>query len=638
LAVKSLLAILASGRRQFRYFFDNSLSRRGAFLLWMLAALLVAAAVIALIAAILRAIPALNVEIEAGSSAFENFWLTLGKMLSLGTAGTVADRMMAIIYWFVGLTVMGSIFAFRAAALTRTMERLKAAPSPILASGHTLILGWSPRIFTILNELAIANENVRRPTVVIFAAVDRAVMDAEIATRAPELGKLRVITRKGDPANPTDLVRANVAGAKSVIVLDTDRSGDATVIASLLAARSLATNPETHFVAEVDDASVAESLEAASDGKIIAVLGQEVIAKITAQASRQPGIPAVILELLDFAGDEIYFASVPAVYGKTFFETQLSFRNACVIGVAKADGTAVLNPAHDYKLAEGDRVMAIAEDDDRIIFTGYEGAVTRPKKLRATRTKPRARNLLLIGWSKMGERVLSELSGFLPNGSSVDVVARSAYLDDGVEIQRSYGTLKVQHIEATGKFAQLKALASKKRYDEVLLLGYRSEKISEAEADGQTLLASMQLAQLFEQVAPGEDHPRLVAEILDPLRAGLAKTASVDDLVVSENLAALLIAQLSENPKLALIFKDLFSPTRGSAVHVRPIDEYVQLGKPISFAELVAAASSHDETAIGVRVLGEPNGQREVRLNPSKDQAFKPVAGDGLVVIGKPAS
>ena len=83
--------MLANGRRQFRYFFDNSLSRRGAFLLWMLAALLVAAAAIALIAAVLRAIPALNVEIEAGSSAFENFWLTLGKMLALGTAATVDD-------------------------------------------------------------------------------------------------------------------------------------------------------------------------------------------------------------------------------------------------------------------------------------------------------------------------------------------------------------------------------------------------------------------------------------------------------------------------------------------------------------------------------------------------------------------
>lgn len=215
-----------------------------------------------------------------------------------------------------------------------------------------------------------------------------------------------------------------------------------------------------------------------------------------------------------------------------------------------------------------DRMMAIAEDDDRIIFTGYEGTVTRPKKLRATREKPSPRNLLLIGWSKMGDRVLSELAGFLPSGSSVDVVARSAYIDDDLEIQRSYGTLKVQHIEATGKFTQLQTLSAKKRYDEALLLGYRSEKISEAEADGQTLLA---------------------------------KTASVDDLFVSENLAALLIAQLSENPKLAAIFKDLFSPTRGSAVHVRP----------------------------------EGADAREVALNPAKDAIITPKLADGLIVIGK---
>jgi Trk K+ transport system NAD-binding subunit len=599
-------------------------------------AVIAGALAIALLAALLKLVPGLNVAIEAGSSAFENFWLSLGKMLSLGTATTVADRIMAVIYWFAGLTVMGSIFAFRTVALTKTMERLKAAPSPILDSGHTLILGWSPRIFAILKELSIANQNVRGAMVVVFANVDRAVMDNELATRAGDLGKLRVITRKGDPTNPVDLARANVAGAKSVIVLDADRGGDSMVIATLLSAQSIATRPELHFIAEVDDASVAESLEIASAGKILPVLAQEVIAKITAQASRQPGIPAVMLELLDFAGDEIYFQPVPALAGKTYFEAQLSFDKAAVIGVVPAGKEALLNPKFNYELREGDQIIAIAADDDQVIYTGAAKKITRPKKLTANRKPAAARNLLLIGWSKMGQRVLQELSMFLPKGSTIDVVAKSELLDEPIRVQASYGNLKARHIEATGQFAQLKALTSKKRYDEVLLLGYRSEHISEAEADGQTLLASMQLAQLFGATSGAA--PRLVAEILDPLRAGLAKTTSVDDLVVSENLAALLMSQLSENPKLATIFKDLFSPTRGSAVHVRPIEDYVPLGKPATFDQLVAAASSHGETAIGVRVLGEVSGHREVRLNPSKSQAFKPVAGDGLVVIGKPAN
>ena len=97
-----------------------------------------------------------------------------------------------------------------------------------MESGHILILGWSPRIFPILAELAIANENVRRPLVVVFADREREAMQDEIAVRARKLGNLRVITRRGDPTSPSDLVRANIAGARSIIVLNAE-TGDATV-------------------------------------------------------------------------------------------------------------------------------------------------------------------------------------------------------------------------------------------------------------------------------------------------------------------------------------------------------------------------------------------------------------------------
>jgi hypothetical protein len=121
---------------------------------------------------------------------------------------------------------------------------------------------------------------------------------------------------------------------------------------------------------------------------------------------------------------------------------------------------------------------------------------------------------------------------------------------------------------------------------------------------------------------------------LDPLKVGLAKTSSIDDLVVSENLAALLIAQLSENPLLANTFADLFDPSKGSAVQVRPFVDYVELGKPVSFAELVAKASSQGESAIGWRSRPADGSARVVKINPTKDQLIVPDEGDGLIVIG----
>jgi Trk K+ transport system NAD-binding subunit len=512
---------------------------------------------------------------------------------------------------------------------------MKAAPSPILDKGHTLILGWSPRIFTILKELAVANQNVRKPLVVVFANVDRAVMDAEIAKRAGDLGNLKVITRKGDTTSPTDLVRANVSGAKSVIVLDSDRSGDAMIVATVLAAKSISTNPEQKFVAEVDDPNTAEALEDSTNGQVVTVIPRDVIAKVTAQASRQPGIPAVILELLDFAGDEIYFADVPALEGKTYFEAQLSFAKAAILGVVPFGQDPVLNPAHNYKIQKGDKLVAIAADDDKVNYTGLLAEIKRPRTVSEKRIAAQPRNLLVIGWSEMGKSVLAELAEFLPKGSAADVVSQPRFVEEELEHETKFGQLKVTHIKSTGEFEQLEELVTKKKYDEVLVLGYRGEKITETEADGQTLLASMQLTRLFQKELAEGTAPRLVAEILDPLKVPLAQTSSVDDLVVSENFAALLLAQLSENPKLSTIFTDLFNPTKGSAIHVRPLADYAKPGETVSFAELVAAASARNETAIGWRVRAESGSHRVVAINPAKDATITPFEHDGLIVVGK---
>lgn len=128
----------------------------------------------------------------------------------------------------------------------------------------------------------------------------------------------------------------------------------------------------------------------------------------------------------------------------------------------------------------------------------------------------------------------------------------------------------------------------------------------------------------------------MVAEILDSRKAELARVAAVDDLVVSDNLAALLIAQVSENPALAPVFEDLFDAA-GAAINVKPIDHYVPLGKSISYGELVAIASAaHGESAIGYRVAAAAHDDAStgVRLNPEKNSQFVPAAGDGLIVIG----
>ncbi len=616
-----------------RYNFDNSIAKSGTFVAYMLGALVIMSILVVFIKYALYAVPALYAGDKLPTPTFETFWGSFAALLGKGGEATWADRILGIISWAITITLAASITGFIVGAINRTFERLRKGKSPIVDSGHTLILGWSNRVFPILKELAIANENVRKPRVVIFSDKARDFMEDEIESRAEGLGKLKVVTRTGDPTNPADLKRTNIAGAKSIIILDENEAGDATIVSTVLAVKSVNANASTRIIAEVDDVNTAEALETATHGRVISVRSHDVIARVTAQASRQPGLAAVTLDLLDFDGDEIYFSNVPALAGKTYADAILAFNTASVIGIVDDKGVAHLNPKQSTKLTDSTRIIAIAEDDDKLVYTGVREDIATKK---ITATKPptaKPEHLLVIGWSSMGRSVVSELAAFLPKGSSVHIVAQSKFVAAAEMTDLTFGDIKVTHASVSGDIDELIAAASAKKYNEVIILGYRNA-ISESEADAQTMLTMLQMNQLFAADGNGVEPTRLVAEILDSRKAELARVAAADDLVVSDNLAALLIAQVSENPALAPIFEDLFD-AEGASINVCPVEQYLPIGAEVEFAELVAVARAHGESAIGYRVMANAPGDAAsgVQLNPPKTTRFKLAPGDALVVI-----
>jgi voltage-gated potassium channel Kch len=620
--------------KRLRYNFDNSLSKPGAFVAYVFVAIIILAFIMTAVQGSIAAVTALNEPLDPATYFFV-FWDSFTKILGIGSTAAWGAQIVNTIYWAIGIAISGAVIGFISAQIISAVAKLQEGKSAVIESGHTLILGWSNRVFPILSELAIANENVRKPRVVIFASITRAQMDSEIRSRVPNLGKLKVITRTGDSTNPEDLKRANVSSAKSIIILDADESGDSTIVSTVLAVKAVNANPSIRIVAELDDAHTADAITSATNNQVIAVRSQDVIARVTAQASRQPGLAAVTLDLLDFAGDEIYISAVPQLIGKTYSDALLAFNQASVIGLVDADGKSHVNPAPATKIANGTKIIAIAEDDDKIIYTGIREDLKSKKISTITKRKKDPEHLLFIGWSSMGRAVVSELSRFLPKGSTVHIVAESRHVDPAELKGLNFGTnIKVSHASVSGDIDELIKAASAKKYNEVVILGYR-EAISEAEADSQTMLTMLQMNQIFEATNNRVEPTRLVAEILDSRKAELARVAAVDDMVVSDNLAALLIAQVSENPALAKVFDDLFDADSAS-LSVNPIEIYAKVGKPIEYAELVAIGRAQGESVIGYRTLEGSKNQASsgVKLNPIKSTMFTPAKGDGLIVVG----
>ena len=112
-----------------------------------------------------------------------------------------------------------ALYQFEAENLERSLTKFLPDISFVIEENHTLILGWSTKVFTIISELTIANENQKRPRVVVLADKDKVEMEDEIRDKVGNLRNTKVICRKGNPNDLVDLGISNPHQAKSIIIL-----------------------------------------------------------------------------------------------------------------------------------------------------------------------------------------------------------------------------------------------------------------------------------------------------------------------------------------------------------------------------------------------------------------------------------
>jgi ion channel POLLUX/CASTOR len=615
-----------------RYRFDNTISRGTLPVIGYLALITFA---LVFGAALILAITGTAINEDTHPGLGEAFWQSLLRILDPGTFSGDNGwflRIVMLIVTIIGISIAAVLIGLIASAIEQRIEMLRRGRSAVVETGHTLILGFSPRVFTVISELCIANENQKRPTIVVLANRDKQEMEDELATRITSPGSTRIVCRRGEPSSLNDLAMANAAHARSVVVLGSDDvSGDAEVVKSVLAVLHVLASNAVPIVAEVDDAETARALHEASDGRVLTVRATDVIARITAQACRKAGLSAVCQDLLDFDGDEIYFQDAEPLIGHTFGAALLAYEDSSPIGIRRADGTIAINPPMETVFAAGDALIAVSEDDDTVVFTGFRdeapsghvgGGATGPEQL------------LIVGWNWLGPTILRELDAFVPARSTVDVVVDPDLVgaDELTEIGVEH--LRVAFTADRADLDDLTQAVSGRSFDHVIVLGYR-DRLSRSEADARTLLTLLLLRRALSDSAVNGQRCRIVTELLDAGDVELARATGADDFVVSDALSSYMLAQLSENPQLEPVFTDLFD-AEGSAVDIKPAAWYIGSDGAVPFARVVASARSRGEVAIGYRLAHGVDGAPEVVMNPSKSAVVTLGNEDQVVVIGPP--
>ena len=60
------------------------------------------------------------------------------------------------------------MFAFITATTSKKLTDLKRGKGPVVENNHVMILGWGPQVYSILQQLDVANEN--NPSVAVVVA------------------------------------------------------------------------------------------------------------------------------------------------------------------------------------------------------------------------------------------------------------------------------------------------------------------------------------------------------------------------------------------------------------------------------------------------------------------------------------
>jgi voltage-gated potassium channel Kch len=624
-------------KQRFGYWFDNMMAKGTPAMIIML---FIASAILILFIAAIVAIAHVS---PNGESFFQLAWMGLMRTLDPGTMG--GDEGSPFFLFMMLAVTIGGVFVVSAligvlnSGLDAQLERLRKGRSRVLESGHTLILGWSPQVFTIISELMTAKENHPNARIVVLADQDKVDMEEQLRDRVIQKGNTRVIVRSGNPIDLNDLELGSPHTARSIIVLPPENDDpDSYVIKTVLA---ITNNPNRrqepyHIVTQIRNRKNMDVVRMIGTGdKVFPLLTGDLIARVVAQTSRQSGLSVVYTELMNFGGDEIYFKQEPNLSGKTFGEALLAYEDSTVMGLRKVDGRILLNPPMDARFEPGDQLFALSEDDDTILLSGLASVPIEEGLIRsAGRAQKRGpERTLIIGWNRSAETIIRELDAYVAKNSQVTIMADEDFARDGIKACEKH--LKNQRLTfVPGDTTNRELLDSLNiaDYDHVIVLACSG--LEAQQADARTLVTLLHLRDIAER---DETPFSIVSEMLDLRNRELAEVARVDDFIVSEHLISLMLAQLSENDYLYDIFQNIFAP-EGSEIYLKPIEDYVETGQPVTIYTLVEAARRRGETALGYRVGAEANHAEAyygIRTNPAKSGKVVFAPGDKIIVVAE---
>ena len=643
-----------------RYRFDSFMAKGGGSIFKALTAIFVATfLLIGLLRGVLLWLFPEFVLQHEGIGFLGNLYITF---LEITDPGNMAQdiysgagyKVFAVLAGVAGIVMLSALIAFITTALDQKIYELKRGRSKVIEEGHTLILGWNEqRIVEILRELVLANESEKDACVVVLADKDKEEMDDVIRLRMKDPMTTRIVTRSGDVSALTNLDMVSLEACKSVVILanceDTDHdelkaSSDAKAIQTVLATMGSEIESEDfNVVVEIFNPTHREIVRSSFPDHVITVNTSDILAKLLVQTSRSVGLSVVYNEILSFDGCEMYFYD--AEWGNAEFgEIAYRFPDGVPIGIRNADGEIFINPESGRHLEPTDEILIIADDDSTIEL--LESPVAEPAEfpLSGVRQQQRVERELMVGWSFKSPAIIREFSDYIIAGSCIHVLLKMPTEQQVAEIKALDAELEGIEVSLLSKDClSIDDLMSIKpfEYDNIIILAGNvsgESHVDAARVDSENIVALLLLRRIFSQYPIESKDTKLITEVLDSQNDALVAKAGVQDVIISNRLVSMIMAQIAESRDIEKVYDDIFQED-GSEIYLKPASLYFEsFPVEVKFADMMAIARQREEICIGVKIKTlEPNKELNngVTMIPEKNTVYQLQRDDCLVVLAE---
>ncbi|TXG72687.1 hypothetical protein EZV62_001266 [Acer yangbiense] len=330
----------------------------------------------------------------------------------------IGPRLVSVSISFGGMLIFAMMLGLVSDSISEKLDSLRKGRSEVVEQNHTLILGWSDKLGSLLNQLAIANESLGGGMVVVMAERDKEEMELDIAKMEFDFKGTAVICRSGSPLILADLKKVSVSKARAIIVLAVDGNADqsdARALRTVLSLTGVKEGLRGHIVVELSDLDNEVLVKLVGGVLVETVVAHDVIGRLMIQCARQPGLAQIWEDILGFENCEFYIKRWPKLDGMPFEDVLISFPDAipCGVKVASCGGKIILNPDDSYILQEGDEILVIAEDDDSYAPAALP-TVKEASFVNIARPARMAQRILFCGWRRDIDDMIVVWRGNLP--------------------------------------------------------------------------------------------------------------------------------------------------------------------------------------------------------------------------------